>query len=807
MSVSSTIYPSSTAASTADTQAHVSPICGPSFCHRAVKQLLSAIPPKYDRSVFGFGVDGGPGKKWTPVPANPETAAPRCYNPKTKRYEPYTFGSFRALQHVTGERPAFLIPQANRRVQQWDMLGLHNLIEAAIHHEAGIWEDDPSDVASAKHDAVYDRLAVDAVDEFVNAMMAPRSRQQPLSINRVNDLLRGKPGKVSYTGMTVRDVLGRYLLACPNKLTWKLVDRAIRTTLEPISELLIGIDIDSKPEYRCGPGHALELARRCIDEILRPAGIEAFVEPSRSRTGAYIWIRIYSEGKSADQINAALASLFKRLTEVKHDDLVAHVCKISKIAEWQDNPAYNESLYHARQWDDAEDEVMLNGERYEWQKAHSGMTNKEGEKITWNYSPSLEPYVLTGSDFLTMPLHGIAQDPDRGRDRLARFSTFMKSPAITASHLREFLSNVDGVPATTATSTLVPPKTKGKKNKRKAPTTSSASAESGYQTAEDIRAAYPECRDLEILLDTSVGEHHRFGAAVRMAIRRHKGDENAAYHEAMALVEAGGATGEIGPATGPTTDERKNHAGRCISHWTTTYDPAVCAAKPLFGEGEDKKRNLEWLEARVRSHFPRHLLQAIQHKSRKTMEITYPLMTAAVAYMLHGIHSGRIAEVSRDFLLRCLSNDGLLAPTDTHTAARLIRMLTDGQYGWFRITRWKAIGHCCRYELRRACPIPTWLAQNDQVKVVIHEGFYVWNGDKVCALTLQKNASHDNGCASHSEPGQQGGWAGRVAGLTPPPGRTIGDTSLTCPYDAAYPNSPSSPYSAIFGTLTMRKVA
>jgi hypothetical protein len=77
--------------------------------------------------------------------------------------------------------------------------------------------------------------------------------------------------------------------------------------------------------------------------------------------------------------------------------------------------------------------------------------------------------------------------------------------------------------------------------------------------------------------------------------------------------------------------------------------------------------------------------------------------------MMHGIHTGRPGEVPQDFIQDCLVHDKLIAPSDHHTVACLLKILTDEAKGWFRVTRCESRGHSRAFVMRKECPVPEWL--------------------------------------------------------------------------------------------------
>jgi len=234
----------------------------------------------------------------------------------------------------------------------------------------------------------------------------------------------------------------------------------------------------------------------------------------------------------------------------------------------------------------------------------------------------------------------------------------------------------------------------------------------GLHAAEDALRVYGQSIDMAVMLDTTAEEHQRFGACCRVVLRRHKGIVTAAtIHEALDLTELGGATGQIGPATGHRTSERGDHVTRCLQYWAQGYDPKAGSGggRPLFGVGEERDVNLKWLEARVRSRFSQATIDEQEVRFCHSRAITYQLLTTGAAYLLHGMHTSRPGEVPHKFIRKCLAKDGFIHKDDHHTISCILAILTHSIHGWFRIVRAATTNQCRAYEMRAECPVPAWL--------------------------------------------------------------------------------------------------
>jgi len=656
----------------------------------------------HDKGIFGHGVDLE--GKYKPFFANPKDEAPKHINPRTRRREYRSIGQWALSQHVHGSRPYFRVNVAEKRVDCWNPDGLHRLI-AEIYH-------------------VDDRVLDD--DEIFSFIEAMESDRPPLSPHQARRFAQGNMGKASLNGEDLLTRFRRFLVVHGGEpLIRRLLDRAISTRYRPIWEAEVTVDIDGEKGFVCAPAHAMELARRLNAEVFSPLGAATFTEPSRNQTGAYLHVR-FLRTSSPEAFNALLGELLVRLREVQHDDLKAHVCKVGgKLATWAPNPAFDRAAFHEI-WNEDE-ATMSRGENYLWRKFHAGLPMNRGKSpVDWSYLPIYEERVLEGIDLITLPLHSLGADADGGIARVARYAKFCRQPATPEAALRVLL----GVPVPPVATSALP-----KSTHHSAPCAAVA-----VSSLADLLRIYGDNKDTHLLLDAFATEPVRFGAAARMALRRNKGDIDAATNETLYLVELGGATGEIGPATGPRTPERIEHVRRCIEHWSKSYEPAkACggggtATHFFFGQAgiDSIRQNINHMACRLTGRIPQTLIDEVETRHPHSKPLKHDLIGAAYYLLLHGIRTGNSGAVPRRYLMNKLKMLGY--PIDRATHAALINLFTDLRAGlvakqWHQridldtgevLTEYEwAPGECRMFALRPTAIIP---AEWEQLELPYEQG-------------------------------------------------------------------------------------
>ena len=649
------------------------------FLQKRLKDL------RLDPTVYGHGCGGGKGARY----ANPRDQAPAITNRYTGRREYRRLGKSQIKQHIAGKRPFFGVNVANMFNETWDIPGLLTLLGEA--YEA----------------AGTDRT--DSEDAFLKAMAGPRP---PLSIAQARKLLIGKSGKKSFFGDTCLALLGQRILQ-GDRLIRRLLERAIKVELLDVRIHELGVDIDGEAGLQIAPAHARALGEKLIREFFGPLGIVCFLEPSRSRTGAYVRFTIRRESDDPAAFFEMIKALTGYLKAIPTEGLAAKVCKVGgRPAAWKPNPAFSQEAFDAPQWDGAGPAIMTLGENYLWRKHHADMTLKGG-LVKWAYVPQFERYVIEGIDQLTLPLHHLAADEDGGAARLHAYESFVSMEPAAESTLRKALGMP---PANQAPVTM---------EKVVVGTVSPVDEIAAVHLHDDgdrdkIRAdllrVYGPSEDVAIFLDPEAVEHARFGAASRMAVRRNQAqDKERIVAESLDLAELGGATGDIGPATGPRTSEREDHMTRCADHWIDKYDAskrgsgASAPMETLWGD--DEARAMQWARRRVRKRISRGRIDRFQKLYPRSYRITREMLACGLIFSINGIHTDNLRHLPRNYIQNRLEERGL--PHTYSTVACLMAILRDPKVGLLRLMKREKRKSCRHYVLRRNCPIPSWLLEAD----------------------------------------------------------------------------------------------
>lgn len=378
-----------------------------------------------DAEVFGHGC----GRDARAQFANPWTEAPGYINPFTHQREYHRLGRKRIDQHIAGEREHFAVNVANHQSEVWHSAGLLDLLGES-------YATTPPNGAE---------------DAFIAAMLGSNP---PLTIPNARRLLAGKSGKKAFAGDSPLSQLARRLLQRDSLIRRKL-DRAIEVELAEVWEHEITVEIDGAEGLRIAPSQARALGQKLVLEFFEPVGIPTFIEPSSSRTGAFVRFVIHRESIDPAAFNAVIAALWAHLKAIPTDGVAARVCNVGgTLAAWQPNPAFDQEAFDAPAWEAAGPEKMTDGENYLWRKSHAGLIVK-GKRIEWNYFRRFERFTLTGIDQITFPLHHLAADRDGGKDRLERYQSFTRLGAVPESVLRMALGMGTARPATPVPATPV----------------------------------------------------------------------------------------------------------------------------------------------------------------------------------------------------------------------------------------------------------------------------------------------------------------------------------------------------------------
>lgn len=622
-----------------------------SFFSQAAKLIRPTI---IDTEIYGVGIWNSTRRKHTPIFTNPQKDAPRNVNPWTGRREYHTIGMKNLMEHVSGVRPYFRANVAEERHESWESMGLLRLLDEMYGHD--------------------DRMpGPGEEDAFLKVMTSDRP---PISPAKARDYQKGKSGKDPMTGDSMLARLKRFLVSSrENTLVYRLLNRAITTKYVPVMEHEYTVDIDGEDGYEKSltAAHANTLAQRYVDKVFSPAGIATYIEPSRNRGGAYIDFRIRRES-DAVEVNELLGHLLARLKQVKHDDLLAHACKIGgKLATWKENHSYDSAATH--EWQGGDESRPTAGEDYEWRKCHVDKLNDDGTRVMWAYSSPMESHVLNGIDLITCPLHDLHADADGGRERVARYTEYAAKPATAESVLRSFLGVAAQAEAPTTKTSKIKKKNRAVRSRASAITISGTN---DYHAELLKMFGSGQATNITIFLDTTATEHERFGAAARMALRHHHGDVEAAITTTLELVELGAATGEVGPATGPRTAEREDHVRRQGVYWAARYDDTIAGsgnAAWLFGTGETAQENTKDMARRMTGRISQALIDEIECRHPDSAALKRDRIAAAYMVILSNIHTGHLREVPRTSIIAGMKVLGY--DISVHTAAALVDLLCD----------------------------------------------------------------------------------------------------------------------------------
>jgi hypothetical protein len=485
-------------------------------------------------------------------------------------------------------------------------------------------------------------------------------------------------------------------------------------------------DIDADKNNPASPAAAMELARRIAAELLGPAKCCPFLEPSRSRWGAYVRFIVVRETEDAVEFNRMLTRLQRHLRARYGRATGKELAWLDKVAgelvDWGPNPDFDTFAYNDKpSW--ASHERMTDGENYDWRKRHAETPGQDGSIVYWTYHSELERYApIHGGDQITLPLHRLPADPDGGARRLGEFAAYLESPCsrVPESFLRALLPLVDVVKAAEDG--------QAQKVDRVRPLLSAKPSivvpDVGLPlTPAAFTSKFGNGRDTRTFLDSGADQFARYQAASRLTLRQLGDRDPAAVHSlALRMVEL-----PFGPATGLRDPGREDEVDRCIEFCLRTYDPAAAAVGrasqeetgPRF-DGDD----LAELENVVKGRIPYPMLAAAQTKHPRATKLTYRLLAAALAVMLRGIHTGRQpTDVPRDYLKKSLVDRRFRGCNDT-TIAALFELLMAPEAGLIAMVGKEGRRQCRRYVLDPFCFVPSWLSRAVSPVLVLHKTWF-----------------------------------------------------------------------------------
>jgi hypothetical protein len=318
-----------------------------------------------------------------------------------------------------------------------------------------------------------------------------------------------------------------------------------------------------------------------------------------------------------------------------------------------------------------------------------------------------------------LPLFNLPRDADGGIARLAAYEAFTKMAPVNESVLRSV------VPAAALPAPRVP-ELRHQPSEGLATTTSVPASDSKSSPAPptiitqdratvyaELVKRYGQSIDIALLLNTSATQHQRYGAAIRPVVRRRKGkvDCYEAVDEVLQLVELGGATGEIGPATGPRTEERVNHVERGLDHWQGKYDHTIRSTGSQQIWFYDK--NLTELEDSIRSRISKAKIAQAMRRHPHAL-VTYAVLAMALAYWLKNIHTRQVRTVPVQSIKAALRHHNL--PYGGSTVAAIAELLKQAEF--IRQVYPEGPGRARSFMLHARCPVPAWLEQHcDKIQI------------------------------------------------------------------------------------------
>lgn len=566
-------------------------------------------------------------------------------------------------RHLVGEVPLFTASAANRVTYRLaDPVPLEHLFTAA-------------GLADAEADAEVRRALAGGSGALTRAKLLKFLSRSP----------GPRPANLSHAAATVWE----YLAALPRRSdSWwaarRLIERASEAQLHRRRWALVTIDIDGDGTAE-GAANAADLAAAVVFEILSPLDIPAIVEPSRSRTGAYLrWYLRLADANTA-KFNGAIDRLQTHL-RMKFDRTAtsrAWACSVKgRLTWWAANPEFD-AVAAARpassRWTEQE--------RYEWLRRHHGTPHRLGP-VVWTHRPELEPLSLCGpqGDLITAPLHGLAADADGGVRRVAdlvwlREQREHRAPTAEAWFASLGLWPEDEAPVVAPTTSPAPTRPSPSTPSRPAP----ALADLPQPTGHDLARITGDDGWLSYV------------AAGRYALRATRGDVEAAAHLARDARE------QLDAVTGMTESDRAarlEDSRRCVEFAARTYDPALAGGGGSLVLGA---ADVEAMRQQLERLVPTYLLRWA-HERRPEATVSMSLLAAYMVALQKAMHTDAYERGSApQRLLRQVLERHTGTKLHPRTTAALLGVLNEA--GLVKVARRHRKGVCRIYLLSRSAPL------------------------------------------------------------------------------------------------------
>ena len=202
--------------------------------------------------------------------------------------------------------------------------------------------------------------------------------------------------------------------------------------------------------------------------------------------------------------------------------------------------------------------------------------------------------------------------------------------------------------------------------------------------------------DYAILHDPTADRWARYGAAVRIALRRARGNTEQAEAIALAMWES-----DDGPSDGPRHPERVERVQRMVAYWAATFDPSKAGSNGIWFSESDVMAMDQKLRGRIsREEMSAARLQRGRDaKGRlRCRRLTYDMLAWVACFTIKNAVTGNRGEVPHHSILAGVRDRGYAVNGSTVTA--ILDLLRDTD-----LIRWRWQGaysrhsHHCRQVL------------------------------------------------------------------------------------------------------------
>ena len=209
-----------------------------------------------------------------------------------------------------------------------------------------------------------------------------------------------------------------------------------------------------------------------------------------------------------------------------------------------------------------------------------------------------------------------------------------------------------------------------------------------------------------IFADPTADRWSRYSAAVRIAMRRARGNTEQAEAIALAMWESAG-----GPSDGPRHPERIERVQRMVSWWAATFDPSKAGSGGIWFDESDVMA----MERKLRGRISREEMSAARFQRGRDAKgrlccrrLTYDMLAWAACFVVKNATTGNRGEVPHKSIRKGLEHRGYRANGSTVTA--MLDLLRDTDLIRWRWQGWSSrhTHHCRQVVLIGKIMRPKW---------------------------------------------------------------------------------------------------